>query len=828
MIKIKKITIHEFRGIRDITLEPNEGNFAACGRNGTGKSGIVDAIEFGLTGNVSRLSGRGTGGLSVKQHGPHVDSRNKPDESWVLIEVSIPSLKIEASIKRSVKDAASPTITPDTQEVKEVFAHIAQHPEFVLSRRELIRYILSEPGQRSKEVQALLRLEELEKVRKALQKVANESKKELPSLEQARTDSGERLRSALNISRLNEKDLLKSVNDQRAVLGLNPITTLEANTSIKDGMASGTSSQHKPIPIAIPKEQAALDMKTLRKSITSFVDQIESGLADDPASKIDELKKDKQLLENLSRESLLQQALDSFNGENCPVCDKEWDDHDFREHLAGKLAKLEEVKEKRAQLEVALKPIIQSLETMRTAIQNAKVYGPRFKNPVDVSSLEQKGDELKSAIKNLQDITPLDEAESALLIVKSNFSAAEKTIAVLEAEIKSLPEPSKQDSAKEYLTVGQERLDTYRNDSLKLKTAKERAKIAEAVSIKYNEVVTRELDEIYKQVEEKFVEYYRKINSDDESDFTAKLKPSMGKLGFDVDFYGRGKFPPGAYHSEGHQDSMGVALYLALMQHLLGDAFTLSVLDDVLMSVDAGHRREVCKLLQTAFPNTQFIFTTHDDTWLRHMKAIGMVKSKGLVHFRTWTVETGPSEWDSKDVWTDIDEALVKNEVKKASAYLREYLEHFATEACDQLRARVEFHGDAQLTLGELLPNAIEALSELYTKGKEAENSWGNKDNVKDIAAKDKLFKAAVVASQADQWQINAAVHYNSWANLDKKDFEPVVEAFKELLEVFACKKCESLLYVSPGKGPVKESLRCQCGEVNINLIKKDEKGSST
>lgn len=57
---------------------------------------------------------------------------------------------------------------------------------------------------------------------------------------------------------------------------------------------------------------------------------------------------------------------------------------------------------------------------------------------------------------------------------------------------------------------------------------------------------------------------------------------------------------------------MGLCLYLALMKHTLGDRFTFAVLDDVLMSVDAGHRREVCRLLKSEFPRTQFILTTHD------------------------------------------------------------------------------------------------------------------------------------------------------------------------------------------------------------------------
>src|SRR6266581_1895103 len=102
----------------------------------------------------------------------------------------------------------------------------------------------------------------------------------------------------------------------------------------------------------------------------------------------------------------------------------------------------------------------------------------------------------------------------------------------------------------------------------------------------YCSVLEEELNALYEEVQEDFSTYYRAINGDDESKFTAKLTPSEGKLDFDVNFYERGLFPPGAYHSEGHQDGMGVCLYLALMKRLFGDSFTIALLDDVVMSVD--------------------------------------------------------------------------------------------------------------------------------------------------------------------------------------------------------------------------------------------------
>src|SRR6202051_90516 len=129
MIKVLKIEAHEFRGIRDLSIDCGRENFAICGRNGTGKSGIVDALEFGLTGNVSRLSGKGTGDISLKEHGPHVDSRNRPDKARVKLTVQVPNFEKPVTIERTIKDALTPTITPSTPAILEVLSQVALHPE---------------------------------------------------------------------------------------------------------------------------------------------------------------------------------------------------------------------------------------------------------------------------------------------------------------------------------------------------------------------------------------------------------------------------------------------------------------------------------------------------------------------------------------------------------------------------------------------------------------------------------------------------------------------------------------------------------------------------
>ena len=55
---------------------------------------------------------------------------------------------------------------------------------------------------------------------------------------------------------------------------------------------------------------------------------------------------------------------------------------------------------------------------------------------------------------------------------------------------------------------------------------------------------------------------------------------------------------------------------------------------------------------------------------------------------------------------------------------------------------------------------------------------------------------------------INAAVHYNYWENMEKEDFLPVVEAFRDLHELFVCSSCRRLLEKTPRKGNP-ETVKC-------------------
>src|SRR5258708_37004144 len=173
MIELESGHIEEMRGIRKLDIDFQKVNFAISGPNGSGKSGVIDAIEFGLTGQIGRLTGRGTGGLSVSGHGPHVDKTKFPDAAFVELRVFLTELGKSVTINRKISVPKKAKITPADEDVKAVLAEVAEHPEIALSRREILRFILVEPTKRSEEIQTILKLDEIGHVRTTLNAAHN-------------------------------------------------------------------------------------------------------------------------------------------------------------------------------------------------------------------------------------------------------------------------------------------------------------------------------------------------------------------------------------------------------------------------------------------------------------------------------------------------------------------------------------------------------------------------------------------------------------------------------------------------------------------------------
>ena len=818
MIRIKTIHIEEFRGIRDLALDLSGENFGICGPNGTGKSGVVDAIEFCLTSNVTRLSGQGQGELSLKAHAPHVDHRANPDKAKVTITATVPSLGKEVTITRSVKNPRAATIEPADPKIQTIIEELLSHPEFALSRREIAKYIVTPPAQRSTDVQTLLRLDHIGDLRKALVSYANKCKHEADEAERARARAESELKTALAVPSLDRKKVLEKANAQRSVLGLPALTELTPQTSFKEGAPEEGKDAKKP---SVAKDVALADLTALTTAIHSaepddLKEHRESALAS-----LKKLKEDEKALSLARAHGFIMTGLDLVAEDACPLCDKPWDADELRAHLKAKLLGAEEIGTLLEKLGNANDAIIGGIEARAAGIRKVAGYAATLDPIVSRAELDAYA-------------KALDDEITALKVFEDDHSQIEGAIAALEAKwwevpevaqtrldetvkgVKALPDSSAKDKAVEILAVLQDRDERLLVTRKTAKTMAARNATAQKVYDHYNTISNKVLEGIYDAVAKEFTDFYKAINHD-EGKFVGELKAEPAKLSFNVDFYGRGTFPPGAYHSEGHQDGMGLCLYLALMKHTLGDKFTFAVLDDVLMSVDTGHRREVCRLLKTNFPSTQFVMTTHDRVWLQYMKTEGLIQNSQ--YFGGWNIETGPRIWDDKDIWTEIQEALDKDDVPRAAALLRRYLEYISAVLADNFRAQVEYRGDASYDLGDLLPPTLSRWKDRLKKGIKSAGHWGHGDAKAALEAKLAEAETLIQKSSAEQWAINKSVHFNEWENFAKTEFKEVADAFKALLDHIRCQnaKCGGYPYLTPRKGAA-EQLRCSCGAVNVNL----------
>lgn len=812
MIQIESVAIRELRGIRELEVNPDRKNFVVSGPNGSGKSGLVDAIEFALTGVMSRLSGKGTRGLSVKTHGPHVDRRDDPASAEVSLRFYVPELDKSAVLTRNVKNPRALVLDPDEPEIRGVIEEVADHPELTLTRREIIKYIIVEAAQRSREIQELLKLESIGQTRGVLKTVQNKLTTAARQTKSALQTAEEALWRHLDVTAPRPEDILAAINPHRQTLGLDEITRLAPDTDFTAGTleASGDGGFNR--------NSALRDVEALRSAIADLAtlshDEIRGVLRD-----LDTLDSDPAILEAITRRSFVDAGLRLVDNADCPLCDSSWEDAEaLKTHLRAKLAKADEADALQQRLLDNGTTIADEARRIAALVDAVRPLGDRHGPEGLGDDLGRWSSDLRAFAAGLAAVKSIAERRGRLEDGWSLApSAVDDQLEVLQQVIESTPDQSASVAAQTFLARAQDRLSDWRRARRERTRAELAVDAGRAAYKTYCEAADAYLSELYRSVEDRFGTYYRAINAEDEGGFEVKLDQAEAGLDLQVAFHDTGLHAPAAYHSEGHQDGMGVCLYLALMKHLLGDRFRFAVLDDVVMSVDRSHRKEFCRLLKKHFPDTQFIITTHDKVWAMQMRTERLVESKGGLTLQNWSVETGPIVEQATGAWDKIESDVAKGETPVAAGRLRRHMEYVGAELADRLGAKPPFRGDFSYDAGDLISAVIGRHGELLKLGARAANSWNDEDAKAKVGALKDSRKEALDAYQGEQWVLNKAIHYNEWAQFTKAEFREVVEAFKRLLAQLRCESCDSWLYVTPRKGTA-ESLRCDCGSVMVNL----------
>ncbi len=327
-MKILKLEINHVRGIPNLKIEPKGKSFVIYGSNGSGKSAVIDALDFLLTGKISRLSGEGTDGVSLKEHGPHIDKVADLSNVEVSAEIEVPGITEAMSFSRKMSKPNELVYNPKYKTLLAPIIELLNRGQYVFTRREVLKLITAKSSTRAQEIQKVLKLSNLEDIRTNLVKVFGESKREHEAANDALDKDKRDVLVITGQGEYENTEVLKFVNEQRAKLGGAEINELEAE-KLQEGITgvqvNPTSVSHKNLTERISN----LKSEELAK-ITTEVTKADDALR----ATIKKIKEDAQASWNTKRYILTKDGLKLIRetGE-CPLCDKEWPNGELQQYL---------------------------------------------------------------------------------------------------------------------------------------------------------------------------------------------------------------------------------------------------------------------------------------------------------------------------------------------------------------------------------------------------------------------------------------------------------------------------------------------------------------
>ena len=825
-MKLIELEINNIRGIKKLTLTPNGENLLVWGPNGSGKSGVVDAIDFLLTGNISRLTGEGTGDISLSQHGKHIDTED-PTNSRVRAIIELPSNGEHVELVRSMDRAGNLKYPKANKEEVENIIGLAKRGQHVLTRREILKYITAESRTRANEIQSLLNISQIENIRKALKSANNSIGKELDQSKHELTSCTDRICEVIGEDIFSEKKLLKKINNYRNILSAKPIKSINPAELKKEVTHIKTASDGQTVNIGSFK----IDIDNIKSLQNGTIQQSIRDQKNDLIAALDELKSSPEMVETLKRKKLIDLGIELLDDTgSCPLCDTGWDDGKLKKYLANKQKNVKTAEK----IETIIKD--SSLKIKRF-IDKAKSSIDRVISVIEENKALKKPKNTLVAWKEIINNLSLLLNDNSDLYKERDYILEKVELLIDEYELSKLldqiynhvneniPKSSPENEAWDNLTRLEERLQNYEELQLEIERKELNQKRSSLLQKTFLESRDLILYDLYRTIEDRFVELYCHIHGPDEDGFSAELKPEEAGLYIGVEFYGRGKHPPHALHSEGHQDSMGICLYLALTEKLNKDLIQIIILDDVLMSVDFEHRRNVCSLLRNYFPNKQLIITTHDKTWANQIKHDGIVTSSQSKEFYDWSIDKGPRMKVLLGLWERIENHLINQDVENAAFELRNGSEEYFADVCASLQSQIRYDLNGKNTSGEYIQGAISQYSKLLKKAKSAAHSWDKKELYETLDELDSRRKQISERLNVENWAVNETVHFNKWQNFSVKDFRPVVEAFIDLFGIFKCQTCGGIIKLVFDNNHKEQGVQCDCGQTSWNLaMKKDVK----
>ena len=792
-IKIKKIAIHGFRGIPDLELPLDGKSLLLRGENGTGKSSIVDAIEFFFTGKVAHLEG--VRGLSLRRHGPHVNFK--------LDDVNVEITFNPGNITLNRNFASVPT-PPD--QFNEYF-QITQKGTFILRRSQILEFIMSQPAERFRAIGSIIGIESLDKVELEMMRLRDDLEGKVESKKEEINRLLEDLSGVVGKNITGVTDVLPALNEILQKAGLPSINSLENIDGYIEEIFKTTKKAESINKIGIVNE-------ILKSTNNSIISQEIISELEDINENIKSLLPDKAKIE-LSVADLLESGRKIIEKENmdiCPLCEQKIDRDELLSRIDERLKTLQQLSDKAAEIRKKSVSVMDNMSRARDQLRNILSKIESF------PELSKEKEILQNKLKLLKDFIDVIESsqnlQNEIPVPKIRKNKDEINMAIEEISKKCkhiLDDIGLTEEEKKVLEIvrlieqSKIKLNDLSKATSELQVYQKYYKLAEKVYTTFSDTKKSKIQNIYNIIQGDIQKFYSMLHPN-EPHGNIELTVALGRRAsteIKIESFGR-KEDPRALTSEGHLDSLGLCIFLAFVKKF-NDGCSLVILDDIVTTIDASHRNRIAELLLKEFRDYQFIITTHDGIWYKQLinsqRALNVQGKFVNMEIIGWDVNNGPRISPYRPQWNKIQDKLANNDKTGAGNECRIYLEWLLKEICEQLEIPIPFKRSGKYTVAELF-NPAE---------KRIKDKLKDSDLKRDILNKFQELRATVFMG-------NLLSHDNpEIINLSIEEVKAFCDAVHTLHEAFLCPKCGKFLKY------FRESKIIRCPDLMCESPKKGE-----
>lgn len=787
-MKIKTINIHALRGIPDLELQLNGKSLLLRGENGTGKSSIVDAIEFFFTGKIPYLEG--TRGLSLQRHGPHVNFESDNTN----VELTFNPGNVHLS--RTFADI------PSSPEQFKQYFQITQKGTFILRRSQILTFIMSKPADRYRAIGSIIGVESLDEIELKMMRIRDDLKSENDSNKEKIRGLIATLSTIMGIDITKVEDVIPALNKILQEANLPLIRSLEDVDNHAEEML-------KTIKRAKNIDRIGMLNEVIETTKTKLISEEIITEFDDFNNKVKQLLQEDIRLE-LSIAELLKSGQKVIEKEDemdiCPLCEQIIDREILLTKIEKRLIILRDLSEKASEIRRLSVPLIKKLneitDELKTTISKIESFPELAKEKNDITEKITSLNEIVSHIvsaKDLKNEIPVrifdqqkNEINEVWRLISTKCNQLLDTIGLTESEKKVLNVISLINHATSKTTELSSVL-------AEIKIYQNRFDVAEKIYSTFSDTKKAKIQGIYDSIQGNIQSFYSMLHPS-EPHKNVELTVALGKRAsteLSMESFGRKREDPRALTSEGHLDSLGLCIFLGFIKKFNEDC-SLIILDDIVTTIDANHRKRIAQLLLEEFGDKQLIITTHDGIWydeLVSFQRAHRVQSKfENIEIVEWDISTGPITRRYKPKWGKILEKLENKDKNGAGNETRIYVEWILKQCCTMMESTVVFKDSGKYTVAELLDSAESRITKLL---KESDLKTDQLEQFKELRAT--VFMGNLLSHDNPQLE-----------NLSFGEIEEFCNATHDLHNSFLCPECENFLQYFRTSDVVRcSNLRC-------------------